>query len=102
MEVKATGGSTITNVAQIHVDVAQIHHVERLFLDVRRLLPPDYATAIENFLRLYLGKPDQPVPFGGRDAILRDLDAWLEDPQRPLPCSPPPPARANPPCWRTG
>ena len=83
-EVVATGGSTITNVAQIHVDVAQIHHVERLFLDVRRLLPPDYATAIENFLRLYLGKPDQPVPFGGRDAILRDLDAWLEDPQRPF------------------
>lgn len=63
--VKATGGSTITNVAQIHVDVAQIHHVERLLLNVRRLLPPDYATAIENFLRLYLGKPDQPVPFGG-------------------------------------
>ena len=83
-EVVATGGSTITNVAQIHVDVAQIHHVERLLLDVRRLLPTDYATAIENFLRLYLGKPDQPVPFGGRDAILRDLDAWLEDPQRPF------------------
>ena len=76
MEVKATGGSTITNVAQIHV--------EQLFLNVRRFLPPDYATAIENFLRLYLGKPDQPVPFGGRDAILRDLDAWLEDPQRPF------------------
>jgi hypothetical protein len=83
-QIVATGGSTITNVAQIHVDVAQIHHVERLFLNVRRLLPPDYATAIENFLRLYLGKPDQPVPFGGRDAILRDLDAWLEDPQRPF------------------
>jgi hypothetical protein len=76
MEVKATGGSTITNVAQIHV--------ERLFLNVRCLLPPDYATAIENFLRLYLGKPDQPVPFGGRDAILHDLNAWLEDPQRPF------------------
>ena len=74
--VNATGGSTIANVAQIHV--------EQLFLDVRRLLPPDYATAIENFLRLYLGKPDQPVPFGGRDAILHDLNAWLEDPQRPF------------------
>ncbi|MEZ0395411.1 MAG: hypothetical protein ABWK53_03125, partial [Anaerolineales bacterium] len=48
-----------------------------------RRLPTDYATRIQNFLRLYLGTPDNPVPFGGRDDALQALDAWLDDPAAP-------------------
>lgn len=46
-------------------------------------LSTDYATRIQNFLTEYLGTPRQPVPFGGRDADLARLDAWLEDPKAP-------------------
>lgn len=47
------------------------------------ILSTDYASRIQNFLTEYLGTPDQPVPFGGRDADLARLDAWLEDPKAP-------------------
>jgi hypothetical protein len=57
--------------------------IQYLTAPVRRL-SFDYATSIENFLRLYLGTPREPVPFGGRDEALRALDAWLEGPQRPF------------------
>jgi hypothetical protein len=57
--------------------------IQYLTAPVRRL-SFDSATSIENFLRLYLGRPGEPVPFGGRDEALRALDAWLEDPQRPF------------------
>jgi hypothetical protein len=43
-------------------------------------LPTDYAARIQNFLTEYLGTPERPVPFGGRDADLAHLDAWLDDP----------------------
>ena len=33
---------------------------------------------IKQFLDIYLGKPDQPVPFGGRGGVLQALDAWLD------------------------
>src|SRR5579883_959455 len=46
-------------------------------------LSTDYAHRIQNFLTEYLGTPGQPVPFGGRDADLARLDAWLEDPKAP-------------------
>ncbi len=48
-----------------------------------RRLSFDYATRIENFIRLYLGSPESPEPFGGRDDALRALDAWLEKPSQP-------------------
>jgi hypothetical protein len=57
--------------------------IQYLTAPVRRL-SFDSATGIENFLRLYLGTPREPVPFGGRDEALRALDAWLEDPQQPF------------------
>ncbi|MDW8233435.1 MAG: hypothetical protein RMJ54_11690 [Roseiflexaceae bacterium] len=53
--------------------------IQNLIAPVRRL-PTDYATRIENFLLTYLGTPERPVPFGGRDDALRRLDAWLHDP----------------------
>ena len=46
-------------------------------------LPTDYASRIQNFLTEYLGTPEQPVPFGGRDADLARLDTWLADPHAP-------------------
>ncbi|MDW8373907.1 MAG: AAA family ATPase [Planctomycetota bacterium] len=59
-----------------------IEVIERITAPVRRL-PTDYATRIENFLLTYLGTPERPVPFGGRDDALRRLDAWLHDPTTP-------------------
>jgi hypothetical protein len=46
-------------------------------------LPTDYASRIKNFLTEYLGTPEHPVPFGGRDADFSRLDAWLNDPASP-------------------
>ncbi|WP_165975486.1 serine protease [Actinomadura rubrisoli] len=40
----------------------------------------DYASRIENFLVEYLGRPGHPTPFGGRDAQLAELTAWLRAP----------------------
>ncbi len=37
-----------------------------------------FNAAIRNFLTLYLGKPGAPVPFGGREAELADLQYWLD------------------------
>ncbi len=46
-------------------------------------LPTGYATRIQNFITAYLGTPDQPVPFGGREADLARLDEWLDDSDAP-------------------
>lgn len=46
-------------------------------------LAPPAGVAVMNFLQQYLGHGDRIVPFAGRDAQLRDLDAWLGDPSRP-------------------
>lgn len=40
-------------------------------------LPYDYAQRIQNFLTEYLGTDAHPVPFGGRDEVLRMLNVWL-------------------------
>jgi hypothetical protein len=46
-------------------------------------LPTDYAARLENFLNEYLGTPQAPVPFGGRDGDLARLDAWLDSAESP-------------------
>jgi hypothetical protein len=46
-------------------------------------LPTDYATRIRNFILEYIGTPQRPVPFGGRQADLQTLDGWLDDPAAP-------------------
>lgn len=46
-------------------------------------LPTDYAARIQNFLTEYLGTASRPVPFGGRDADLARLDAWLDHASTP-------------------
>ena len=42
-----------------------------------------YAVRIQNFLTEYLGTENEKVPFGGRDAQLEALDAWISDPSAP-------------------
>jgi hypothetical protein len=44
-------------------------------------LPTDSLTRVRNFLVEYLGQPDQPVPFGGREHAFTNLHVWLADPQ---------------------
>lgn len=47
------------------------------------LLPNGYDFRIQNFLSEYLGSPEQPEPFGGREDALKALDDWLDgDTQR--------------------
>ena len=43
------------------------------------LLPFDYVSRIENFIREYLGTKENPEPFGGRDDVFQDLNEWLEN-----------------------
>lgn len=40
----------------------------------------DCSVRIANFLGQYIGAPDEPVTFGGRDGELAALSAWLADP----------------------
>ena len=42
------------------------------------LLPHGYDFRIQNFLTEYMGTPEQPEPFGGREEEFRQLDEWLE------------------------
>lgn len=43
----------------------------------------DPTRRFRNFLNEYLGTPDQPVPFGGRQAQLDELHGWLNDVDAP-------------------
>jgi len=49
------------------------------FMAPVRTLRTDYAGRVEEFLTEYLGAPDAPVPFGGRDRELQRLNKWLSD-----------------------
>jgi hypothetical protein len=42
-------------------------------------LNADYSGRINDFLLEYLGRPDAPVPFGGRHHQLKVLTSWLAD-----------------------
>jgi hypothetical protein len=44
-------------------------------------LPTRYDGQVRNFLEAYLGSASAPRLFGGRDAELAALDAWLADPR---------------------
>lgn len=77
--------------ANIHGDgnVVGDHNVVTViknFVQGVRRLPTDYGTRLENFLLEYLGTPDHPVPFGGRNTALTELDTWLADPVHRLTC----------------
>lgn len=42
-----------------------------------------FKTRIRRFIESYLGTPTAPIPFGGRDDELKDLNEWLADPDAP-------------------
>jgi len=43
----------------------------------------DFRASIKNFISSYLGTPQDPKPFGGREAVLRELSEWLDEGQQP-------------------
>ncbi|MFC1465135.1 MAG: hypothetical protein ACFLMY_09825 [Candidatus Brachytrichaceae bacterium NZ_4S206] len=71
-------GGSVSNSAIVTGDL-----IIQIVTEPVRRLRRDYAVSIENFLRQYLGDAQHRVPFGGRDAALRDLDAWLASPDQP-------------------
>ncbi|WP_172812333.1 AAA family ATPase [Chloroflexus islandicus] len=56
--------------------------IQHVIAPIRRL-PIDYTTRIKSFRDNYLGTPQHPVTFGGREEVLRQLDNWLADPTTP-------------------
>lgn len=56
------------------------------FIDGTRFYMPEFTTAVKNFLYNYLGDEDNPVPFGGRDDAVAQLEQWRirKDAQRML------------------
>ncbi|HHH41548.1 MAG TPA: hypothetical protein ENK56_06040, partial [Chloroflexi bacterium] len=46
-------------------------------------LPTNYDARIRRFINEYTGTPEEPVPFGGREAALAELDRWLADADAP-------------------
>src|SRR5262245_61398496 len=45
--------------------------------------PATFRATIKGFIKAYLGSEDRPVPFGGRDAEIRELNEWLNDENAP-------------------
>ncbi len=62
--------------------VADLHNLlfDRLLVQGIAQLGSDFDRRIRLFLAEYLGTPEQPMAFGGRDAELAVLDRWLDDP----------------------
>ncbi|MCA9999019.1 MAG: hypothetical protein KDE56_24820, partial [Anaerolineales bacterium] len=46
------------------------------YIEGTRFSLPDFTTAVKNFLYNYLGDEANPVPFGGRDNALAQLEQW--------------------------
>ncbi len=46
-------------------------------------LPGNPLDGVEQFLHEYLGTPEVPAPFGGRQMQLAELDRWLTSPEQP-------------------
>jgi len=46
-------------------------------------LPGHVLSSVEQFLHTYIGSAEAPVPFGGRETQLTELDQWLADPAHP-------------------
>lgn len=81
--VTASGDSNIKNVAQIGGNVSGFLHIGDVVVRGIERLSLDYAGRIQNFFAEYLGTPEQPIPFGGRQTELAILDEWLYDATSP-------------------
>jgi hypothetical protein len=81
------GGAVIQGSVTAETFVGRDQHLQQTihqyFVEGLGRLVNNYSSRIENFLFEYLGSNDQPVPFGGRQAQLAELDAWLADPNAP-------------------
>ncbi len=73
-KVEIGEGSVAKNIFQVVI--------EHLTLGIHSL-PVDYTPAIKNFLTEYLGTPEEPVPFGGREREMAQLTEWLTAPDAP-------------------
>jgi hypothetical protein len=62
---------------------ADLHNLlfDRLVVQGISQLRGDYDARIQRFLAEYLGTPEQPIPFGGREDQLEALDRWVRDPR---------------------
>ena len=89
------GGETAVPTNQYHVygdaiqgdkvegDKVAGHKITVQFVEGITRLSPPYANRIQNFLDTYLGTPENPIPFGGRNDELEVLDEWLLDENAP-------------------
>jgi hypothetical protein len=59
------------------------HHLPASLTGGIAALPADYASRVQAFLAEYLGTDRRPVPFGGRDTEMAQLDAWLDGADAP-------------------
>jgi len=84
--VSASEGSTVKNVVQIGGDFDGVLLVGDVVVRDVGHLSFDNASRIQNFFDKYLGTPDHPVPFGGRESEMTVLDKWLLDSKAPPYC----------------
>lgn len=59
------------------------HLFDRLLLQGVRALGSSFEARVRGFVGEYLGDAERPVAFGGRDAELAALDAWLDGAGQP-------------------
>ncbi len=84
-QVRIDRSVRIEGAVQYAAVVTGDHNTVNFFVADYRELPTDYSAYVKRFIEEYLGTEERPVPFGGREAELRTLSAWLEDPDAP-PC----------------
>ena len=65
------------------IKLVTIHQLFAPLTDGLAGLPGSPLSGVEQFLREYLGTPEAPTPFGGRQLQLEELDQWLADPAHP-------------------
>jgi hypothetical protein len=75
-----TGRWNVERAPAVTADVAAI--CDFVLAQVRPPLP-DFSGETANFVDHYLGSPDAPEPFGGRDDELLLLDRWVDGPAQP-------------------
>jgi hypothetical protein len=80
----ADGGGSETPPAAVLQDVQVGRDLISLVVNVARTTAaPRFQSKIQEFLEEYLVSETGPMPFGGRDAELKNLDRWLGDEQAP-------------------
>jgi len=76
----AAGRDIVNSPITIGLDSQAIIEPVRELAEVFRPVPVTHRVKIQRFIEYYLGVPGQPVPFGGREAELRVLCDWINEP----------------------